>query len=143
MRFSSKQIIYDYAISLVDRPYIWGGDDFNGLDCSGMAICLLQSAGCFPSHADATAQGLFERFKKRTIPTPCFGTLLFYGSGKDSITHVTFALNDWLMLGAEGGGKTTKTVEDAARCNAFVKIRPISSRRSLVAMAQPNYPWGF
>lgn len=137
-----KQVFYDYALRLVNTPYIWGGDDFDGVDCSGLVILLLQSVGLFPYRQDARARDLYERFKSPAVQPVGLGTLFFYGNEANGITHVNMALNSLQVIGAEGGGSKTLTAADAAKQNAFVKILPIGFRGPPIAVARPNYPWG-
>lgn len=129
-----------YALSFLGKPYIWGGDDpMRGFDCSGLVQEILAGVGMDPP-GDQTAQGLLEHFKKNaTESAPQFGAILFFGSKTAPATHVTFCLNDKLMLEAGGGGSKTITVEDATQQNAFVRIRPIKNRADLKACLMPNY----
>ena len=135
-----QDIIYDYAMTLVTTPYKWGGSNFAGLDCSGLVILLLQAAGVFPYHQDASAADLAKTygavpFAKDGVK---FGTLLFYG---DPIFHVTFALNEYQMVSASGGDHETVSVEDARLKNAFVKVLALSAHGAPRLMATPKYPW--
>lgn len=137
-------ILYDYAMSFVGKPYIWGGDDaVQGFDCSGLVIEILQAAGVLPRNYDTTAQGLYLRFKNsgRIVLSPDFGDLAFYGS-YEKITHVGFCMDNHLMLEAGGGGSRTKTVQDAIDQNAYIRIRPIKSRKDLIALARIDYSKG-
>lgn len=139
---SNITIAYDYLMRLVGLPYRWGGDDpIDGFDCSGLVLEFLKSQGLVAGHDDLTAQGLAAKFHASPATAPQFGTLLFYGDTIKSITHVTLALSETLMIEAGGGGSATKTREDAARQNAFVRIRPIAGRKGLVAVRHPNYAW--
>jgi cell wall-associated NlpC family hydrolase len=135
----SKVVLYDYAMSMVGQPYRWGGDDtIEGFDCSGLCIEILKAAGVLPAGSDMTAEGL-RLFFNETQEEVSFGTLAFFG--KTSATHVGFCLNSLMMLEAGGGGSSTKTREDAAKQNAFVRIRPISGRADLLEFKQPKYKW--
>lgn len=136
-----KKVFYDYLMSMVNLPYVFGGDDFSGVDCSGLVILALQSVGVFPYKQDATAQGLFERYQKYQTGIAEFGTLLFYGKSTAEITHVNMALNYAQIIGAEGGTSQVKSAADAASANAFVKILPIGFRGVPVGMVLPQYPW--
>jgi cell wall-associated NlpC family hydrolase len=136
-----KKVFYDYLMSYVNTPYSFGGDDFSGIDCSGLILIALQSVGVFPYKQDTTAQGLYTYFQKYITGVADFGTLMFYGKSVNEITHVNMALNYVQSIGAEGGTAEVRTKEDAAKANAFVKILPIGFRGVPVAMALPQYPW--
>lgn len=131
-----------YALQFVGKPYVWGGDDpITGYDCSGVIQEILSSVGLDPK-GDQTAQALFEYFSKNgTFVVPDqyqAGCLVFYGKDEKNITHVSMMLNDFQII--EAGGGTSKTVDEksAARDNAFVRIRPITSRNDKVAVILPR-----
>ena len=108
------------------EPYRWGGDDpVWGYDCSGLVIEGLKAADRFPRDADDTAAGLATRYPEATGPVKV-GDLLFWGSPKIIHVEVVWAIVDGRphTIGASGGGSSTRTAEDAARFNAYVKIRP-------------------
>lgn len=136
----SNVVLYDYAMRLVGLPYRWGGDDaVDGFDCSGMVVELLQSVGVLPAGFDSNAAGFwnFPAFQK--VDAPRFGALAFFGL--PSVIHIGFCLNEALMLEAGGGGSKTTTKEAAAAANAYVRVRPIKTRKDLVGFRLPSYPW--
>lgn len=136
------RFLYDYAMSFLLKPYKWGGDDFSGIDCSGFVIELMQSCGQLPHKSDMTAQGLFNLFEagKAIYSTASrFGSLVFYGESVTRITHVAFALDQYRILEAGGGGSKVNSVEDAIKYNAFVRMRPIDYRDDRVAILKPFY----
>ena len=136
----ARVILYDYAMRFVGLPYRWGGDDsVDGFDCSGLVLELLKSADCYPAGSDTTASGLYDLFAGLSAAEPRFGSLAFFGSTK--VTHVGFCLNTTQMLEAGGGGSKTLTEADAAAQNAFIRVRPIKSRKDLVGFRHPPYPW--
>jgi len=143
MKKSYDSILYDYAMSLVGTPYLWGGSNvLAGFDCSGLCIELMQSCGAFPQRQDTTAQGLYNNLYKTGAyigNARSFGSLAFYGQSTTKITHVGFVLDSSRVLEAGSGGRRIKTVEDAARYNAVVRIRPIVYRSDLVAVGRPDY----
>ncbi len=133
------------VLDLLGAPYIWGGDDPTGADCSGAIILGLQSVGRISRSEDFTAAGLAllltkDRSSRLTplhhatgrLPGSIVGTilpgaLLFQSKTAllRNIHHVTMSLGGGLMVGASGGGSTTKTRADAIRQNAFVRIDPV------------------
>lgn len=147
------QIYYDYMMSFVGRPYRWGGaNPISGFDCSGMCQELLESIGQDPP-GDQTAQGLYDIFKQHgTVcmakdfkrggihPGLQIGAFAFYGTNEKTISHVTALVNNWLCIGANGGGHKTIDLLSADRADAFVKMRPIDYRKDLIAVVLPNYP---
>ena len=135
-------LLYDYAMSHVGLPYRWGGDDpIKGFDCSGLVIELLQSVGVLPNRYDATAQSLYLDLEaeSETLKKPTFGALLFFGEGLRDISHVGFAMDEFRMLEAGGGGSKTTSQDAAADQNAYIRVRPIKIRKDLVAILLPRY----
>lgn len=133
------QTLRDYALSFVGRFYIWGGDDPDGFDCSGISQEILASVGLDPP-GDQTAQGLFNHFSVNGSHNVYgLGALAFYGESTTKITHVGFCIDQYRMLEAGGGGPQVKTHADAIRHNAFIRIRLIKGRKDLVAVVKPYY----
>jgi len=134
----------DLAIFIAFRylglPYIWGGDDpVKGFDCSGLVVELLKSVGVLPRDGDLSSRGLFRKFEENERTHPEAGFLVFYSSPSkpERINHVEFCIDSELAIGASGGGSKTKTLEDAARMNAYTKIRPIRRDRPIVGYVDP------
>ena len=110
--------------------YTWGGDDPLGFDCSGLVVEGLKSAGIIPRQSDYTADGLWKMFRDpvKRVDFPKCGSLCFWFDKHGIAIHVAVCINEDSYIGAEGGGKHVKTLEDAIKTNAFIKIRPLSSR---------------
>jgi len=68
-----------------------------------------------------------------------FGKLVFFGKGK--ATHIGLCLNDQLMIEAGAGGSKIKTVADAIKYNACVRVRPIENRNDLIVKIMPDWAW--
>ena len=125
------------SLQYLNTPYVWGGQDFTKVDCSGLIVKVLREARIIDIHEDYTAQGLYDLFESHELTNPRSeinpGSLLFFGKNTMSITHVGICLcpSTNLMIHAGGGDRTTKTIEDAIKRDARVKISTI--RRDLVA----------
>jgi cell wall-associated NlpC family hydrolase len=130
-----------YAMTFLNQPYKWGGDDpVEGYDCSGLVQDILASVGCDPP-GDQTSQGLYNHFAMHGVQSRAgAGALVFYGKNNGNITHVAFMIDDRRIIEAAGGDRRTQTREDAASQNAFVRIRPYTYRRDVVAIMMPAYP---
>lgn len=122
----------DLALLLAERqlnePYIWGGDDpLRGFDCSGLMNEVLKAAGVLPREGDWTAEQLAGKFPRVNEAALKPGCLLFWNRGT-KIGHVemVYAIigGTIFTIGASGGGYTTTSPEEAAKQNAFVKVRP-------------------
>lgn len=126
------------AHSLLNKPYLWGGDDpMSGFDCSGLCIEILKSVGLLPRQGDWTADGLYKRFARYRVSLDtqvCEGCLIFWGTDV-RMTHIEYALGPELTIGASGGGSTTSTLAVAIRKNAYIKIRPWRDRLDTVKAA--------
>ena len=139
----TKSIFIRIAISYLHLPYKWGGDDpIQGFDCSGLVQELLAIFGMDPK-GDQTAQALYNYFKDNSNEGPRdVGTLIFFGRNKNSIGHIGLMLSEHSMIEAGGGGSRTNNLDDAAKQNAYVRIRPFNHRRDVVAILNPKgYPW--
>ena len=134
-----KNIASKIAFSFLGKPYIWGGDDpVKGFDCSGLCIEILKSVGLLPRQGDWTAQGLWNKFYKHEIDRPYDGCLVFWTDIKGTkIIHVEYALNEYLCIGASGGGSKTKNKQDAINQNAYIKVRPWGSRPRVKGFVDP------
>jgi len=123
-----KEISTRLAWHFVGTPYLWSGDDPSGFDCSGLIVELLQSTGRLPNKGDWTAQMLCNRFKDNEVSFAQEGCLVFWGKDKQNITHVEYCIDEDLSIGASGGGRETRTIQDAFKQNAYIKVRPFRSR---------------
>jgi len=135
-----RSIAVQIAFAMNGKPYIWGGDDpIKGFDCSGLQIEVLKSVGLLPRNGDWTAHGLCNLFSARgcTVNEPRAGCLAFYGT-PEKIVHVEMCVTDDLTIGASGGGSGTLSDTDAARQNAYIKIRPLRKNR-LVGYVDPFF----
>lgn len=137
------KVLYDYALSFLGTPYRWGGaTPLDGLDCSGLVVELLKSVGLITHSSDYSSQSLFNAFSKTwpQIPSPKFGAIAFFGRSLSQISHVSFCLDQYRMLEASGGSSKTTTKAQAVIDQAFVKIRPVQSRRDFLCTHMPSYP---
>lgn len=142
----SLKVFEHTILSTLNTPYVYGGSNFSGWDCSGLMIYFLQSLGMFPHGKDVNSRGLHDfLMKTKNVivgARPEFGVFAFYGKSVETINHVHMLLNNTQTIGAEGGDDTVVTVEDAVRKSAFVKVKPFGYRGIPVAMLKPQYPWG-
>jgi len=129
------------AMSFHNVPCLWGGNNpFTGLDCSGFWLLASRSAGLKVADVDRTAQQIYEYVSIdpawMEAHGPVRGATLFFGKDLHSIDHITIALDNQYMIGAEGC-RPGMTREQAMRADARVKIRPIDDRRHLIAIYKP------
>lgn len=127
----------DYLKRWLLKPYFWGGDDFAGMDCSGLVIEVLQSVGVLPDPYDNTADGLWNRFKTKEVEIGYKGCLVFWFNEDGEADHVAMMEDVESIINASGGGKTTTTIEEAMIRNAFVKPRPLDYRGNQYKIVDP------
>ena len=99
-----REVMVDYGLRFVGKPYIWGGSGVTGFDCSGLVQECLAAVGLGPK-GDQTANGLRIAFKSKTVHAPDIGVIAFFGT-KELATHVALCIGNGLMLEAGGGGKS-------------------------------------
>lgn len=135
---NTKDLVNSVVSASLLKEYRWGG---NGprFDCSGLVIELLKTAGIFIPH-DMSAQQLFEYFMPQSNwDERRWGALAFFGMSTNSISHVGFMLNNTHMVEAGGGTSLTKTDVDAQEQSAFIRIRPLISRKNIAAVLGIKY----
>ena len=130
-----REIALKIAYSYLGTPYIWGGDDPSGFDCSGFCIEVLKSVGSLPRNGDWTAHQLADLWQRTRLDDP--GNLVFWRSDGGKVIHVEMCIGDGLAIGASGGGSKTTTIAAAIKQNAFIKIRPINSRPKVWGYTNP------
>ena len=113
-------------------PYRWGGDDpMTGFDCSGLAVECLQGVGVLEHGTDYTADELYRMFRRIDESEAQPGDLVFWVDTNTHTwraVHVGIIVAPRLYIGADGGGRRTQDADDAAAQNAFIKLRPWTSR---------------
>lgn len=123
-----RDIALKVAFHYLGRPYIWGGDNPSvGFDCSGYVIEILKSCDILPPNGDWTAHGLYGMFVNRKVTIPTTGCLVFW-ERTGRMRHVEFCLNDFLSIGASGGGSDTIGEDDAIAADAYIKVRAFQKR---------------
>lgn len=134
---SKLDIAREVAFHFLGKPYIWGGDDPSGFDCSGYVIEILKSIGLLPGSGDWTAAMLKERFKDYQVERPYQGCLVFWANTSGHVIHVEYCLSDDLSIGAAGGGSSTVSEAEAWRRNAYIKVRPMRNRKGIAGYVDP------
>lgn len=126
---TEREVAVAVAWAYLGKPYVWGGDDPTGFDCSGLVILALQSCGRYPQHSDTTADGLRRLYPEIGRDQVGPGDLVFWLRGNGRAFHVGLVIDPpTLYIGAEGGGRWATDPAEALARNAFVKVRPIASR---------------
>lgn len=114
------------AKALQGTAYIWGGKQPPGLDCSGLVTWILYALGGPDPRQTHNSDKLWLDLPAIAIPEA--GDLAFYGAHDDP-SHVVVCLGDGGIIGANGGGRDTTSVEIAHNQRAFVKRKPTPNYR--------------
>ena len=131
------ELAVKYLWSWVGTPYIWGGNDFSGFDCSGLVLEVLQGVGLLSPNIDLTANGFYIRYANSVQPDGQAGCLVFWFNPAGIATHVEMMIDEKHTIGASGGGSSTTSTDAAARQNAFVKVRPVGYRGANYRICNP------
>ncbi len=118
------QLAVRTALAQVGTPYIWGGAEPGGFDCSGLVQYAYAAAGLA---LPRVAQDQYDAGP--ALPagaTPVAGDLLFFGTGPRGVDHVGIYL---------GGGRMV----DAPHTGALVRVEPVDlASASLVGATRPD-----
>lgn len=124
-----------YSADGTDPSVLIGGDDdpVLGFNCSGLIAEVLRGVGLLKNSARPSALGLYTEFRTKEVKgPPQRGDLLFYGTlapgAEPDITHVSMMVDDLHLYEAGGGSRGTDTDHEAAKRNAFVRLRPVEFR---------------
>lgn len=119
----------EVLLHYVGRWYTWGGDDPAGFDCSGLSGEFAKMTGLIKIKRKHNASQQFHLFKNMVVENPLKGCFAFCLNSDGHVVHVEICLNDRFTIGASGGSSKVKTIDDAIRYNAFIKMRPIDRLR--------------
>lgn len=117
--------------------------DWGQADCSQQIIDMCKGLGFDLPFTDRSSQGMYDDAINGNRPKAAMlGSLWLYGS-PTNVTHVRLAYDDVVAFGAEGGSKTTNTVEQAkARCAFWRSCDPHKDSRTIQGPFMPSwYPW--
>ncbi len=92
--------LYSVGASLIDTPYVWGGTDPSGFDCSGFVSYVYTESG-YAYMPRLTAQEIYDRCTTLSADEVMPGDLIFltgtYATSKD-VTHVAIYIGNNMVL---------------------------------------------
>ena len=127
----------EYIQRFIGKPYIWGGQGPDGFDCSGLIIEVLRAVGKIGPSEDLNANSLYKKFHNGREEKLAYHGCLVFWFKKYLAIHVEMLIDNFHTVGASGGGSRTITLGDAARDDAFVKMRPIGYRGDRYKIIDP------
>jgi murein DD-endopeptidase len=86
-----------FLLQQVGNPYIWGGENFTGADCSG-SVCLAMSAACGVK-IRTTAEDLFKRIFTDPV-RPGEISALFVKDPTGKISHIAGYIGPSVLVNA-------------------------------------------
>jgi len=135
-----RALAVEYIKRWIGTPYIWGGDDFSGFDCSGLVLEVLSALGTVRRGYDTTANGLHDLLVERKCRQPekgYAGCLVFWYTNHRHMVHVAMMIDNDHIVHAAGGGSATLTREDAIKYNAYVRMDHIDYRGANYVIVDP------
>ena len=112
------------ALSQVGTPYVWGGEEPGGFDCSGLVQYSFAAAGIA---LPRVAQDQYDAGPLLPADASLVaGDLLFFGTSTTTIEHVGIYLGDGQMV-------------DAPHTGALVRVEPVDlTDPSVVGVTRPD-----
>lgn len=116
------------ALAQVGTPYVWGGEEPGGFDCSGLVQYSYAAAGLA---LQRVAQDQFDAGPLLPADaTLTAGDLVFFGAGSTAVDHVGIYLGDGRMV-------------DAPHTGAVVRVEPVDlTGPSFVGATRPDASGG-
>lgn len=114
--------IVESALSFLDVPYLYGGNGYTGIDCSGLTQQAYKQNGI---SIPRTAQAQYNASTKIEADQLQPGDLIFEGSGADNITHTMLYLGD---------GKAIESPHTGSK----VRITSLNTRTDIVGYGTYN-----
>lgn len=109
--------------SFLGTPYVWGGNDRLGVDCSGFTLLVMKENGYTVPRTSREQSNLGTAIKKEDLR---LGDLLFFDTkGAGSVTHVGFYLGGNIIVHAS----SSKGVTIVLYSDPYLQSRHLSSRR--------------
>lgn len=98
---SKRQAIVQSAIDLLGTPYVWGGNDLTGFDCSGLIEYIYKLNGLYMPRTTQQQQYFGESIALDAVKP---GDLYFFAEAGD-VYHVALALGNGAYIHSPSPGK--------------------------------------
>jgi hypothetical protein len=98
----AAQLAVRVALGQLGTPYLWGGEEPGGFDCSGLVQFAYAAAGVALPRVAQDQYAAGPRLPTGTPPAA--GDLVFFGTGPAEVTHVGLSLGDGRMVDAPHTG---------------------------------------
>ncbi|MEY8370046.1 C40 family peptidase [Aerococcaceae bacterium 50-4] len=99
---TKRQAIIHSARNLIGTPYIWGGNDLSGFDCSGFIEYIFKANGLYMPRTTNQQQYFGQPIDLDNVQP---GDLYFFEED-DQVYHVALALGEGYYLHAPSPGKS-------------------------------------
>jgi cell wall-associated NlpC family hydrolase len=134
------------AMQYLNVPYKWGGDNYEGMDCSGFVLKVLDDVGItLPRfNAQMIYDWCLNREGAESTNMVC-DSFLFFGKSSSTITHIGISMGEIngkaYMIEAGGAGQNSLSMNksELAKRDARVRIKPVGRRRDLIASIKIPY----
>lgn len=126
------------AMQYLNAPYRWAGNGPNEFDCSGLVLKVLHDVGVTLPDMSANTLYLHCKEKAYSVNKSHCDALLFFGSNGKA-THVAISIGEinkkpyMIESGGAGRESSTMTLEELGQRDARVRIKPVNSRKDLLA----------
>ncbi|MGB5260703.1 MAG: C40 family peptidase [Gammaproteobacteria bacterium] len=111
------------AVSMLGKPYRYGGSSPHGFDCSGLVYYSYQRAGI---HVPRTTYGQLNAANRVTLRELAAGDLLFFRLGRQPVSHVAIYTGNGQFIHAPSRGKR---VSYGSMSDAYWKDRLVAAGR--------------